>query len=68
MLKEIEGLLALAGDLPREAELSVEKLLHVVEGTQLRYPQAFPFRRFRLILTRCFKTFAKYTQLHATEW
>ncbi|MFV1971800.1 MAG: transposase [Acidimicrobiia bacterium] len=32
MLKEIEGLLASAGDLPVEAELAVEKLLNVVEA------------------------------------
>jgi len=32
ILKEIESLLALAGDLPAEAELAVEKLLNVVEA------------------------------------
>ena len=32
ILREIEGLLALAGDLPPEAELAVEKLLNVVEA------------------------------------
>jgi uncharacterized small protein (DUF1192 family) len=32
ILREIEGLLALAGDLPAEAELAVEKLLNVVEA------------------------------------
>ncbi len=32
ILKEIEGLLALAGDLPPEAALAVEKLLNVVEA------------------------------------
>ena len=32
MLKEIEGLLASAGDLPAEAELAIEKLLNVVEA------------------------------------
>jgi hypothetical protein len=32
ILKEIEGLLALAGDLPPEAALAIEKLLNVVEA------------------------------------
>jgi hypothetical protein len=32
ILQEIEGLLALAGDLPVEAELAVEKLLNIVEA------------------------------------
>ena len=32
LLQEIDGLLALAGDLPVEAELVVEKLLNVVEA------------------------------------
>jgi hypothetical protein len=31
ILKEVEELLAGAGELPREAELAVEKLLNVVE-------------------------------------
>ena len=32
ILKEIEDLLALAGDLPAKSELAVEKLLNVVEA------------------------------------
>jgi hypothetical protein len=32
ILKQVEELLATAGDLPEEAELAVEKLLNIVEA------------------------------------
>jgi hypothetical protein len=53
LLKEIEDLLALAGDLPGEAELAVEKLLNVVEALSSdRQSLAEEVRRLKELLEK----------------